>query len=87
MVEVYKTNVENPKQAKFVLKHLYKIFPDYDINFDLEDCDNILRVESLLNKIEVLQVIAVLNNLGFTAAVLEDSPKPLKESIKQFTNY
>tara|TARA_R110002049_G_scaffold303286_1_gene497497 strand:- start:3796 stop:4059 length:264 start_codon:yes stop_codon:yes gene_type:complete len=87
MIEVYRTNVENPKQAKFVLKHLCKIFPDYDINFDLEDCDNILRVESLSGTIEVFQVITLLNNLGFTAAVLEDSPKSLKESIKQCTNF
>ena len=82
MVEVYRTSVENQKQAEFLLKHLYKIFPDYKINFDLEDCDKILRVESRSNPIDIFQVIVALANFGFTAAVLEDSPKYLNEPSK-----
>ncbi len=82
MVEVYRTNVGNQKQAGFLLKQLYKIFPDYKINFDLEDCDNILRVESSSDTIEVFEVIAVLVNFGFIATILEESPKCFKESIK-----
>jgi len=79
MVEVYSTNVKNHKQANFLLYQLEKVFPNYEINFDLENCDNILRVESSSETIEVLQVIALLNDLGFTALVLPDTSQISKE--------
>ncbi|MBV8388641.1 MAG: hypothetical protein JO080_02450 [Mucilaginibacter sp.] len=45
MVEVYKTNVTRKIQAKRILDVLSEQFPMFSINFDLEDCDKILRVE------------------------------------------
>jgi len=45
MVEVFRTNVRRKRQAKAVMDILSKQFPLFRINFDLEDCDNILRVE------------------------------------------
>jgi len=45
MVEVFKTNVGNKNQAEQILKALKKNFPRLKINFDLDDCDKILRVE------------------------------------------
>ena len=45
MVEVYKTNVRHKRQARRLLNVLAKQFPMFRINFDLEDCDKILRVE------------------------------------------
>ncbi len=45
MVEVFRTNVRRKRQAKVLLDILSKQFPLLHINFDLEDCDNILRVE------------------------------------------
>lgn len=45
MVEVFKTNVQQRRQAKLLLGILEKRFPLFRINFDLEDCDKILRVE------------------------------------------
>jgi hypothetical protein len=45
MVEVFKTNIRYKKQAKLLLCHLSEQFPLLQINFDLEDCDKILRVE------------------------------------------
>ena len=45
MVEVYKTNVRHKRQARRLLDVLSKQFPMFSINFDLEDCDKILRVE------------------------------------------
>ena len=73
MVEVYRTNVTTRKQAKFVLNQLFKIFPEYIINFDLEDCDRILRVESVSGKIEVEKIAALLKDFGFFAMVLPDT--------------
>ena len=81
MVEVFSTNVESYEQAAFLLYQLGLIFPEYEINFDLEDCDNILRVKSGLDTIDVIQIIALLNDLGFVAQVLPDTPEYSKESM------
>ncbi|QHT66398.1 hypothetical protein GXP67_06860 [Rhodocytophaga rosea] len=45
MVEIFKTNIENKKQAERILASLSATFPDLKVNVDLEDCDKILRVE------------------------------------------
>lgn len=81
MVEVYSTNVENQKQADFLLQQMGKAFPAYKINFDLEDCDNILRVEFPLGTIEVFQIIKLLRDLSFKAQVLPDTLKCSKDSL------
>ena len=46
MIEVFKTNIQSQYEAKVILEELNFQFPDYAINFDLEDCDKILRVEA-----------------------------------------
>ena len=46
MIEVFKTNV-NSTSAQTLLAELQIHFPSCKINFDLEDCDRILRVEGL----------------------------------------
>jgi len=45
MVEVFKTNIHQQKQALRLLAALSQKFPRCRINFDLDDCDRILRVE------------------------------------------
>ena len=45
MIEVFKTNVQHSEQTKLLLKILLQQFPQHKINFDLDDCDKILRVE------------------------------------------
>jgi len=59
MVEVFKTNVNEISQAKYLLASLLQQFPDYIINFDLNDCDKILRLEG--EKIDAKGVIILLN--------------------------
>jgi len=46
VVEIFKTNVTQEKTAKKILMDFRKQFPNYNVNFDLEDCDKILRIES-----------------------------------------
>lgn len=58
MVEIFKTDISTEKEAKKVKRKLENLFPDYKINFDLEDCDNILRLEN--NYIDISIVISVL---------------------------
>lgn len=44
-VEIFKTNVSNHKLANKIISDLKQLYPEYRINFDLEDCDRILRIE------------------------------------------
>ncbi len=68
MVEVFKTNVNNNKVAKSILSLLKREFPNYKINFDLEDCDKILRIEG--EKISNESIISHLYGLGFVCLEL-----------------
>ena len=45
MVEIFKTNVQDAAVANYIVEQLLERFPMYTINFDLEDCDKILRIE------------------------------------------
>jgi hypothetical protein len=70
MVEVFKTNVTSNQQAKQLVNLLEDSFAGYKVNFDLEDCDRILRVEGRLKAVEPLPVITLLKQLGVRAEVL-----------------
>lgn len=70
MVEVFKTNVQEVSQAKELTDKLLEHFPDYDITFDLEDCDKILRAEARDIKSE--NIIMLLSNYGFNCECLAD---------------
>ncbi len=74
MVEVFKTNVDNRDHAQWLVALIHKRFPHYQANFDLEDCDKILRVKSLKDIICPASLISVLKDLGFYAEVLPDEP-------------
>lgn len=69
MIEVFKTNVQNRKQAKILLMILSTKFPAAKINFDINDCDRILRVDG--NKIVAKEIIEYLNEIGFKCAELK----------------
>ncbi|MDD5186225.1 MAG: hypothetical protein PHS84_13275 [Paludibacter sp.] len=45
MVTVYKTNVSTKIRAKSIVDKLTSELAGCRINFDLEDCDKILRIE------------------------------------------
>ena len=72
MVEVFKTNVIDRGHATMLVDQIHKIFPDYKANFDLEDCDNILRVKCLNGLVESPSLINLLIDFGFKAEVLPD---------------
>ena len=67
-VEVFTTNVQEVSQANDLMNILLKIFPEYSINFDLEDCDRILRVES--DSINPEKIIRVLTAENFRCQIL-----------------
>ncbi len=45
MVEIFKTSIESREQSETVKQDLLTLFPSAKINFDLDDCDRILRIE------------------------------------------
>ena len=69
MVEVFKTNVQNQTQARIILSLLQSDFSEAKINFDLEDCDKILRVEGM-NALYSQIIVNDLGKLGFKCEVL-----------------
>lgn len=46
MIYVFKTSVKTKIQAKKLKPHIDKILPKAKWNFDLHDCDKILRIDS-----------------------------------------
>jgi hypothetical protein len=69
MIEVFKTNVQEATEARNLVTLLRRHFPDTKINFDLDDCDKILRVEGHLIRPDT--VILLVKENGFRCAVLD----------------
>ncbi|QMU31554.1 hypothetical protein HUW48_13655 [Adhaeribacter radiodurans] len=72
MVEVFKTNVKDQHNAQMLLSLIHQTFHEYKANFDLDDCDNILRVASGSEFIQAACLIQLLRDFGFNAEVLPD---------------
>ncbi len=69
MVEVFKTNVRKNMQSKMLLCALTEAFPSVKINFDLSDCDKVLRVEG--DRMEAQRIMTLVKRHGFTCDVLD----------------
>ncbi len=78
MVEVFKTNVEDCEQANRIVDRIRETFAGYIANFDLEDCDSILRIQSMDAPLESQCIINMMQELGFDAEILEDTIIPVK---------
>ncbi len=76
MIEVFKTNVKEDCHANLLVDQIHKIFEGHEANFDLEDCDKILRVKCRSGFIQPSKFIRLLNDFGFHAEVLPDEFKP-----------
>ncbi|MBL7933747.1 MAG: hypothetical protein JNL60_17725 [Bacteroidia bacterium] len=72
MVEVFKTNVQNSSSAEKVLFLIRQLDLKYEVNFDLEDCDKILRIEYKSGIVDSPLILVLIHQMGFTAEVLED---------------
>ena len=72
MVEVFKTNVTDPDHADRLIDQIHHAYQEYKANFDLEDCDRILRVKSTSGRIQTSLLIDLLQDAGFRAEVLPD---------------
>ena len=72
MIEVFKTDVKDNHHANMLLEKIHSRFSAYTANFDLADCDNILRVKCISGIVEPGLLIDLLSQHGFHAEVLPD---------------
>ena len=68
MIFVFKTSVKTKMQVKKLKLHIDKRLPKAKWNFDLEDCDRVLRVEELSPCRE--RIIQVLSAHGYKCEIL-----------------
>lgn len=69
MIYVFKTSVRTQKAVKKLTAKLNTFIPNSKWNFDLEDCDKILRIDS--KEVTAKQVIDFLNKYKFECLELE----------------
>lgn len=68
MISIFKTNIENNSQIEKISKQLDGLIGRFNWNFDLEDCDRILRVES--DNSFTVEILDILKSKGFVAIEL-----------------
>jgi hypothetical protein len=68
MVEIFKTNVTDHSQAEKIIALLNLHFLCYSVNFDLHDCDNILRVKG--DSVPINEIEYLVSSAGFYCSVL-----------------
>lgn len=62
MIFVFKTSVKTKKQIKALKPQIDNILPNAKWNFDLQDCDKILRIESEVNVVNEIQKLLNIHN-------------------------
>lgn len=72
MIEVFKTNVEETADAIWLIAQITIAFPEYAVNFDLQDCDRILRIKTTGSDVDAYCVRTILDASGFECEILED---------------
>ena len=70
MVEVFKTNVTRRRTADRLLRRIHNEF-NCRANFDLTDCDRVLRI-AMNEQIDTARLIQLVETAGFKATVLPD---------------
>ena len=63
MIYVFKTSVESEQDIQKLKSGLDKLLPQAKWNFDLDDCDNILRIDSHTEQTSA--VITLLQYIGY----------------------
>ena len=69
MIEVFKTNVMQEEDASQLVQTLLQHFPEHRINFDLDDCDKILRVEG--KNFTSDKIVWIVERSGFDCRILD----------------
>lgn len=86
MIEVFKTDVNTSEAAKRLMLQIHENFKTYQANFDLEDCDLILRIQCHNGVVCAQSIIELLKKNGFYAEVLPDDFKPKASPAMYFSS-
>lgn len=70
-IEIFKTDITDKRHAQVLVDEIQQAFPGYKANFDLWDCDNILRIKSTTIIIDPSALINFLENYGCEASLIE----------------
>jgi len=70
-VEIFKTNIQNNKDADKITTSLLSLYPIYLINFDLEDEENILRIETHKFEIKTDEIIKYIIKRGYSCKLIK----------------
>ena len=71
IVQVFKTNVQNLQDARHIILFLRRNFSHCRINFDLDDCDRILRIESRKESVQESEIRSLMAGYGFHCEPLQ----------------
>lgn len=63
MIYVFKTSVKTKMQAKKLKPHIDKVLSGAKWNFDLEDCDKILRIDSEENIVSKITDLLTIHQI------------------------
>lgn len=63
MILVFKTSVQTLKEVEHLRPHINTLVNNTKWNFDLEDCDNIFRVENCWKEVNL--IISFFKSFGF----------------------
>lgn len=80
MVEVFRTTVDHHAAAFRLTEAIHRLHPHWRANFDLTDCDRILRVETRDEAVDPCKVISLLISHGYFGEALDDTVAPLAQS-------
>ncbi len=70
MIEVFSTDISCEKKVKELVEEIHSTFSGYRANFDLADCDNILRIVYGNGNFECIQFASWLKTKGCMTKVL-----------------
>jgi hypothetical protein len=72
IVQVFKTNIPDTMAAGNILADLRQTLPNCHINFDLNDCDRIFRIESKRFHIADTYIQLLFEDYGYQCEPLGD---------------
>jgi hypothetical protein len=72
MIEVFKTNVIDFREAAEIMSQIHRSLSHCVANFDLDDCDHILRVQGIRGEADIFIITGLMRRCGYEATVLPD---------------
>jgi hypothetical protein len=70
IIEIFKTNVQSDEDAANLIHLIHSSFQEVKANFDLDDCDKILRIVGSLEEINTIPILFIQN--GFQCEVIPE---------------